>query len=351
MSDADVLKLSTTSFSAAARCLKAYYYRYVLGLVPKPRLVRNPLRRGIWIHSCLEFHHRGWDWREILGALVEQAREWSIDEGKIATFRAEVADTMEQYVDFWSAEHEEPSFTMTKVEKELTCRIGDLEISATLDGLAYNAWGNGIVEHKSAQEIPSSSWRAIDPQTAIQFFVAMEHGYRPQWVLFNYVLTVKPSVPQVRKDGRFYDRQVQTTTRAFEKAIPTVRKDWKPYPVPCDQYIELMRREMVNDGRFFQRYIVLKPYPFIRETFRDVKAVRDIIRLSRQTGHWPRAWHPFTCRKFCNYAELDATEYVLGRASGLREELFDIDDGTREGDTARARLLAKVGLGVFGEED
>src|SRR3954468_10067534 len=79
------LSLSTTGISDAASCLHKYEQHFVDRLIPLPTKISRAMRRGIWLHRCLQDHHCGRDWSLSLTALEDQATGWGVeDAGEIA---------------------------------------------------------------------------------------------------------------------------------------------------------------------------------------------------------------------------------------------------------------------------
>lgn len=324
----DHLVLGTTAFFEAANCEKKYEYHQVEKLVPLPQYVPDPVRRGVWIHSCQDARHKQKSWTETLDMLAVNAMANNVEAETVQKLREEVEDLVSGHIEFWAKEDAEYEFRAS--EQEYVTQVSPtLSLSATLDGLAYHERkGYGIWEYKSTQQIPTSDARGIDPQTAIQYFVARRNGIDVSWIMFDYLVTRHAPVPQVRKDGYFYAKDITTTSVAFEKALPEVREKLGPL---AERYIAQERLAKVNDAAFYQRFPVYKPDAMVLETLRDIAAVRARLKLAAERGHYPRAREAFKCSR-CFYSDLCATEYLLGhRAEMMRRERFMIDDGRREG--------------------
>lgn len=327
-----MLRLSTTKASEAFECLKKYDYHENLKLIPKPKNVKRAMRKGIWIHSCLEVKSKGGNWQGRLFDLADWALEHGIDEDTVNTLGAEVRAVMSGHDEYWDR-YPGLAITPTLTEQELTLDVPalDLQLSATLDVLGEYRGGIAVVEYKSTSHIPSPSWRAIDPQTAIQFLAARQHGYQPDRIVFDYLVTSKAPVPEVLKSGRFSKRKITTTTTAFQEGVKQLDLDsFEGDQSKLDDYVEGQHALMVSDEKFYQRYEVQRPTAYLQQTAQDIKSLVGLIRQCQDTGHWPRSAHPVKCR-MCNYNELCALEYMNGKPSIMREEEFMPDDGSREG--------------------
>lgn len=307
------ISLSTSAFNDAARCLKRYEYRWVEGLVPKPRDVRPVLRRGIWIHRCLELADKGQDWKVELGHLWQWAVEQGVEQKDADETYTETLELVEDYLAYWAG-HEEETWTLvgTEVQVEWSPKPG-LLLTATIDCLKQDARGRlWIWERKSTQEIPDSDWRTVDPQTMLQFVLARQQGMDIAGIVFDYICTRPGRVPRVTQHGKIYqsDEEVQTRARHFAKTEAELRKHRQG-----ETYIDLFRSRMVADGLWFQRYVTLRPDDNALATLKDVAQVVRYIKSASEAGYFPRSINVLDCRLFCPYGKLCMAEYRLGRKS------------------------------------
>ena len=318
------VSLSTSSYNTAAQCLKRYEYRNVHNLVPRPRDQKAALRRGIWIHRLLEVYYSGQgEWEIELFALEQWAREHGVEEKAINEVSTETRTIFENYLNFWAKNGTaDDQWEPVAQEQAITVSLNGLEIRATIDLIVRNRRGLWIVEHKSTSQIPSAIWRAIDPQTLIQLFVAIYSGVYPgvQGIIFNYLSTKLPKVPQVKGDGRFYANTATTTAEQFEQAKIEVLTKWEGPASEMYRYLDEQRAKLVRDGEFYQRYPVERPPGMLRETLLDLYAIAAEIEQAQRTGHYRRAFHPITCERFCDYSRLCAAEYILGGPSETNRE-------------------------------
>ena len=338
--------ISSTTYVSARSSLRAYWYKHILHLVPKPSDVSTALRTGIWIHACLDSFHKKGDYAAVLDALCAWAIEHGISDEKIEEHKAKTHAIMLGYQNYYWGQDK---WKVIATEEHLEAEIGGVVVTCTLDmRIMHPQYGHMIVEHKSTGEIPSPSWRTVDPQTAIQLWVASQHKFEEgpiNGVLFNYLLTKEPAVPQVKKDGEFYanawDRT--TTTEAFEKGVKkllAIRAEQGRIGESCHAEIEEARAKMANDGRFYQRFPILKPDAVIKNTMLDVAMTVGWIKACEKMGHWPCQHSALDMKRFCSYGRLCVQEIALGKPSHLRDEEYIIDTGEREGDEAVRKYLS-----------
>lgn len=321
------LSLSTSAFNDAARCLKRYEYRYVDLLVPKPRDVRPVMRRGIWIHRCLELADQGLDWGVELGQMWKWALNAGVPQEDADKTYAETQELVEDYLAYWSGHEEAPGpWTLegTEIPVEWSPKPG-LVLSATIDVLKRDAKGNlWIWERKSTQEIPDSDWRCVDPQTMLQYLYAREGGLDITGIMFDYICTRPGRTPRITRTGRLYqsDEGMQTRARYFAVAEGEMRKAHQP-----ESYVNECRSRLVADGMWFQRYPTFRPDLNAIETLRDVAQVARQVRSAHETGYFPRSVNVLDCRLFCPYGKLCMREYQTGQISAAwRDEYMTTAD-------------------------
>jgi len=321
----DGISLGTSAFNDAARCLKRYEYRWIDKLVPKPRDVRPVLRRGVWIHRCLELADQGIEWQAELDQMFRWATEQGVDAQEASDMAREVQELCEDYLAYWDGHTEAPgpwTFENSEVSVEW-CPKPNLCLTATIDCLKRDASGRlWIWERKSTQEIPDSDWRTVDPQTMLQFIIARQMGLDIAGIVFDYICTRPGRVPRITQQGRIYqsDENMSTRSRQFAIAEQEMRKKRQG-----DTYIDLLRSRIVSDGQWFQRYVTLRPDDNAIATLRDVAQVVRYIKSATEAGYFPRSINVLDCRLFCPYGKLCMAEYRLGHPSeAYRDEYLTL---------------------------
>lgn len=316
------ITLSTSAFNDAARCLKRYEYRWVEGLVPRPKDVRPVLRRGVWIHRCLQLADEGKDWLVELGLMWQWAIEQDVDQADADQMYAEVQALCEDYVAYWAGHEEAPgpwTTEATEIALEWEPRPGTV-LKATIDCLKRDSQGRlWIWERKSTQDIPDSDWRTADPQTMLQYMIARANGMPVAGIMFDYVSTRPGRVPRVTQQGRLHksDETMQTRGRFFAEAEATMRKASQG-----DTYINLLRERIVSDAAWFQRYPAFRPDDNAVLTLRDVAQMLRHIGAAREKDYYARSLSVLDCRLFCPYGKLCMAEYQLGRKSEAHREEY-----------------------------
>ena len=316
------LKLSTTAFSDAARCLKRYEYRWVDQLVPKPRDVRPALRRGVWIHRCLQLADKGEVWQTELQAMMNWALEHDVPEAETLELARECYELVVDYLAYWQGHEESPGPWITEAT-ELPVQWqpnGRLVLTSTLDCLKRDKTGRlWIWERKTTQDIPDSDWRTVDPQTMLQYIEARACGYDVAGIVFDYISTRPGARLRVTKNGSLYSGDENRSTRM---------RYWAPVEQELrakhagEEYIHEMRSRVVSEGQWFQRYYTFRPDDNARLTLTDVAETVKQIKAAETKGYYARAINLLDCRLFCPYSKLCMHEYQMGRKSDVYREEF-----------------------------
>lgn len=332
------MRLSSSQYSSASTCFKQFEYAHIDKLAIKPRLVRDSLRRGTWIHRALEIYHQQGDWEAAVADLYEWAVDHHIDPEKAQELRDEVESIVDGYIEYWRNHGERWSCELA--EESLEATFGQHVLSARLDGVMRTPSGLFITENKSTSDIPSATWRTIDPQTAIQWVVCQANGIKIDGIIFNYLWTKVPPIPKWKKipKGKTIAEpyavtiNAVTTSQAWELGIQEHAAD---HPGTLDlESTRWLQSKIVNDGAYYQRYVVYKQDALILGILRDVAStIRDLMAAEKYK-HYRRLSNMMYCPRFCQFSQLCATELTTGRlAEVMREEDFVPDDGviSREG--------------------
>ena len=315
------IALSTTGFADAARCLKRYEYRWVEGLVLKPRDVRPAMRRGIWIHRALQLADQGEIWQLELQRMAQWAVEHDVPAEESQALFDECFELVSDYLAYWQGHEESPgpwTTEGTEVSVSWEPRPGTV-LTSTIDCLKRDKQGRlWIWERKTTSEIPDSDWRCVDPQTMLQYIEARNSGLDVSGIVFDYILTRPAPKLRVTKLGGLYsgDEKRSTRMRQWSPVEQELRKKGA-----AESYINQVRSQVVSDGEWFQRYYTLRPDDNARITLHDVATILKHLQHARDKQYYARSINLLDCRMFCPYGKLCFREYQLGRTSmALREE-------------------------------
>jgi len=325
------------------RCPKQYEYKYVQLLQPKRH--ERALFLGTWIHACLETHYRDGDWKighQIFvnqwNKLFEEEQEALRKKGKrfLPPLPEVVERVMKSYLWYYRDENWTPRYVETILEVPTPLIIDGTRFvfKGRLDLVIEDEEGLlWLVDHKSASNIPQpTAFHAMDPQLMLYPWAAQEQfGIEIAGVIYNYVGSKPPSVPQLNKDGSISRRKVKTdypTLLRFLKENGFNPGDFKP-----------VLRQLYRKSEFLRRYKMPREKVVTREVLLDtlskVKRIHETKRFTRTiTRDCVRCPYADLCRAELNGFETDLMrkerytigeeDYVVGSIS--REVLDDVDE-------------------------
>src|SRR5262245_55236878 len=242
------ISLSTTAFNDAARCLKRYEYRWVDKLVPKPRDVRPALRRGVWIHRCLQLADQGEVWQLELQTMLHWAIEHGVPEAEAVDLAHECNELVLDYQAYWQGHEESPGPWTTEATEAPVCwepKPG-IRLTSTIDSLKRDKNGRlWIWERKTTQDIPDSDWRTVDPQAMLQYIEARAQGHDVAGIVFDYISTRPGARLRVTKNGGLYsgDEHRSTRMRYWAPVEDELRRKGA-----AESYINEMRSRVVSEA-------------------------------------------------------------------------------------------------------
>lgn len=179
------------------RCPRMYYYKYIRRL--KPREIRTPLTRGKWMHSLLEEHYRGGDWKAMHKRLSAKYMELLEEEREaLGDLPAECYRLMRGYVWHYSEEKLNVKDVELKLEAELPEGI---VFRIRMDMLAEDELGLIIMDHKNMKSIPDINSRLMDVQSPMYVWTALQNDMDVYAFEWNYLRTGGLKVPDVLKSG------------------------------------------------------------------------------------------------------------------------------------------------------
>lgn len=210
-------------------CRQAYYFNYVERIVPKKK--PKPLKLGSIIHAMLEAITREEDWTKIL---AEVKREYSkmMEEEKdyYGNLPEDSSRIIKGYLSRWSKEN----ITYSLVEENLgpIPLAKDINFEMRADRLATDG-STGLTflcETKTGRKIPQEDIRIWDLQTVLYAWGLREVGYEIEGIIWDYIRTKAPAIPQVLKNGELSRRaDIDTTYGTYLKAIKDNRLDVGDY--------------------------------------------------------------------------------------------------------------------------
>jgi len=303
-------------------CKQAHYYQYVEGI--EPRRKPKALKLGSIIHKMDEVKVQGGDWRDVLKEVKKEYDKMFVEEKEFyGDLPSEVERIMEGY------EHAYPNdekFKYSLVEETLgpvpltehtVLKLKPDKIVEDEEGLRL------LGETKTGKRIPSEDFRMWDLQTILYVWGARQVGYEVDGILWNYIRTKPPALPQILKNGTLSKKQsIDTDYRTYLKAIKEIGGD----PADYKEFLEGLRE---NTSRFFRRIRVPVAEKTIEPIVEDAK--KTSLEIYYLQNYPVRELSAFTCPR-CFYKNLCYAE-MGGLDSGfVRESEFKKREREEEAD-------------------
>jgi hypothetical protein len=293
-------KISHSQIVAWRQCEQRWMYRYQQKLVPK-RLER-PLHMGNWVHSCLEAHYGGGDWKVAHASYVKQYDKL-FDEEKLALDKGNSKRKSEDREDYeplprqverimasylWYNRNEK--IKVLGVEK-----LFELQITGD-DGLEYILVGvldliyedtDGLIwirDHKVWDEIPDEgAFHTMDPQLTIYLHGAKEAlGVEAAGIEYSYVRSAAPTVPTLRKkDGQLSEAAISTdypTVFRFLRENNLEPRDYRGVLEPLAASSPFLRRYRLPRSEVVTAQILADASQTAAEIINHDHTVRNITR-------------------------------------------------------------------------
>jgi len=311
-----VLNLSFSKMKCWRRCRQEFHYKYVDKLERK--LPAVPLVRGNIIHECINAWMNRRDWREVLAAYVSQYEKLFAEERDLY---GDLPTDIEQIMENYTRKYQNDPFEYPAVELPFSVHLfGNVNFTGRIDALARDRdKGLWVMETKTHKKLPDDDVRLLNVQ-AVFYAWAVPHieGYEEEQVkgiLWNYIRTKPPAIPEVLKNGTLSKRKnIDTDYHTYLKAVRENGED-------PNKYADILQKLEEQTDRFFRRIYFPKPSPtLVFNIMRDVEITANEILAylgSDEEENWTgpfryRNLNPFQCKN-CSYRPL------------CEAELFDMD--------------------------
>lgn len=308
------------------RCPKQTEYKYHMRL--KPKVLGKPLRRGTWMHTLLETHYKGEDWREKHNQLTYAFADL-FDEEKEAMgdLPTECARLMESYL--WH--YKEDPWIIHDVEFTLETTFPNGAIyRCKIDLLIENKYGLWLVDHKTHKKLPDFTFRLMDAQSALYIWCALRNKIPVQGFIWNYLRTKPPTVPTLIKSGARVSRWDKMDTD-----FPTAYKAIKEFGIDLAPYKQKLR--MLKSHRY-------QPDTMQQSTFfrRDIleKSPDMLKRVATENYHTSLRMHEYdfdntdavervvdrSCTYNCSYTDVCSLDLLGGNTTNLIKQRYTVGD-------------------------
>ena len=336
------LRVSYSAVTAWRECEQKYTYSYVQRL--RPKVDRSAPTLGRMLHRYLEVFMSGATGKSSkqahryhIMALEAVVSEYAVELQGMANTAAgigeeELATELRKLVpvtkllatayfrnrgkvDF--GEHKpimiEEHVEMPVMEGIVLPSVIDL-VTKGPDGRTY------LWEHKSTKNIPKQGRRFQDLQTLLYAVILEErYGIHVDEIIWNYIRTKEPAVPDVLKDGTVTRRKnIDTLTEVYAQVLHEAGAD-------SDEYEEVIERIKDEEQvRFFPRYTIPR-FQVEDILLRDfTRSALDIQRAMSNEGFVPVRNIGQRC-DWCEFSKLCEAAILGGDDSDVMRRMFRVN--------------------------
>lgn len=308
-------KITEVSFSRIRswrRCKAQYHYSFVENLERKrPRL---QLVRGSMIGECLDavVHRRTFPtdtrihWTEVQAKYLTEYRRLFEEERE---YYGDIIHDVGNIIARYERIYENDGLTYhvqdgRSSELELRIPLSDnIVFTGHMDKYPRDKQGRfWVMDHKTHKVFPDETARYADLQLVFYYWGAPLSGFpKPTGVVWDYIRTKPPAVPELLKNGELSQRaSIDTDYNTYMMAIKQNRLDPK-------NYLELLKR-LKDEGstRFLKRVFLPSPSKaLVNSVVRDIRETAQEIHF---LGGKAKARNMSRDCKSCSYFELCSAE-------------------------------------------
>jgi hypothetical protein len=334
------------------RCEKQYAFRYDYSSEGKelvPKISKAPLTRGTWLHSLIEAHFRGDDWREVHQTYVNKFNTYFDEEKEeLGDLPTETAHIFRSYLRFYKEEEDryvtvelhngDPAIEFV-VEAELP--DGNLfkgRIDRLVEDLEYG--GLWIWDHKWVRTVPPTDERMMSPQAPMYVWALRENDYDVRGFLYNYGRTKAPTRPQILKRGGVSQRKnLDTDVATYVSVLKEEYGDqWKI--AAKTMYRQTLLRLKDRNQLWFRRERMPVEKDRIDQCLKEFLVTADQIAHRPLKEVAPRSYF-YNCKFSCEYHGPCVAEFTgLDIDPILKAKFEEVDERYVESEAERDLLNA-----------
>ena len=320
-----LLKISPSSLKKFGRCKRQYYYSMVEGL--ETRLPTLPLKRGTWMHECLQYHYMGRGWKTAHKRLTGQFNKLLLEEREYyGDLPSEVERMMKDY--FFMYPEDDEDWEVLHVEETFVVEdaFGEHEFSFKPDLIVYDkAMGKTICwDHKTTKSIPSAEFRIQDLQSALYPWGLKLAGIKVDTFGFNYIRTKPPTIPSINLNGEISKRRIDTdfyTLATFLKEY--YKDDWPKIP----DHWRTQLRTLKGSSNYFKRSRIKKSRAIVNRLIEELDYTTQELEAwyefhaENEGDPWTRTMI-MSCDWDCDFQELCLVELMGGDGKFMRKTKY-----------------------------
>lgn len=301
---------SQSEIKAWRRCQKSHEYKHIQELSRKTSPVA--LLRGTTLHAMLEANIKGEDWKPALQVYRETYDELWGEERENYPSPEELESIYTRYQQYYANDGLDYG---GRAEVVITAEKDGIGFKGIIDALPDDSEGRRwLSDHKTHKVLPDEHTRFSDIQTVLYYWACRESGMKVDGILWDYLRTKPPSVPEVLKSGGLSKRaNIDTDYETYLKAI-------NDNGLNPDDYRDIL--EKVKGNTFFKRIkLPNPPNDLINSVVDDFFAT---AREIEEHGDKPRVRNLTRDCKSCSYYQLCSAEVRGLDSSFIKKQMYTV---------------------------
>lgn len=250
------------------RCKRSHYYKYIMELVR--RTAPAALLRGTTFHEMLDAPIQGKDWKEPLIAYREVYEKLWDEEREQYPSPDDLISMYERYQRRWA--HDGLDYE-GKSEITVLAEHRGMTFKGIIDKLPVDHNGiRFVMDHKTHKVLPDENTRFADLQTVLYYWACLQNGMDVGGVLWDYIRTKPPAIPELLKTGGLSKRS------NIDTDYDTYYREIKKHDLNPANYSDIL--EKVKKNVFFKRVPLPGPSPVlvenvVKDFFDTAEEIRD----------------------------------------------------------------------------
>lgn len=348
------MNTSQSKVKSWRNCRQQYYYKHIEQI--QRRRVRRPLTFGKIVHRMVEYKEQELDpFLALAEADKEQGKLFSSEVEEFGNIIDDIRIIMTDYFDFWKnddlrfiavkdetgeyrfAEHEFAVPLADLVQAvSLKKLVKDIIFKGQIDGLGKTSdklrW---LIEHKSFDKMPSDDERWRNYQSVVYVKVAEHLGWLKNidGIVWNYIHSHAPTIPQLLKDGTRLSRQQISTLPSVVLAV------LKKHGLSEKAHEELLANAEQSRRKYFQRIRT----PVNRTTADNIFA--SFVETSIEMRDYEQTRRDKNIGRHCSWCDYELicrTELTGGDVDFVKEREYQPEDPEGYRRTKRSPQLKVV---------
>jgi len=304
------IRISNARVKSWRRCRCLHYYKYVLDIEKKKP--SRPLVMGKMIHALKEAIIEGVPLRKALKPFKKEYEKMFLEEKEeYGDIINDVYEIMANYKDYYSDEElEYVEIDGKKSEHHFIVPLNsDINLEFVIDAIAEDPQGRKwIQETKSFKKMPKEEVRFTDLQTTIYYEGLKILGYDLHGIIWDYIRSKPPAVPDELKDGGLSKRKnIDTTYAVYLNEI--IDRGLDP-----NDYADILEGLVGREDQFFRRIYMPPPDTIVKPLLKDLMETAYEISYLGDSKIRSLTWECSRCDYYslCQ-AELRGldTEYII----------------------------------------